>query len=113
MGIIRSDVVSTPYGADVSNSYMAIAGNSIEIRREIHRGDPMAGDDTPPDSVDFTMTFTADVWYSLDARNARKRAIHSKSYRVSFSEMPADKNIYAIAYDHIKSTLTEGTYTDA
>ena len=112
MGIIRSDTVDTSYGDSISNCYMAIAGQSIEIRREQDVTYGMEGVEEPS-TPHFTVSFTAMLWFSQSARIAGKSVIKHITYRTTYETLPSDKTIYDIAYDHIKSTLTEGTYTDA
>lgn len=103
MGIIRSDTIDTRYGDSIANSYTAIANESITVERQ---------DDEDGGTPEFQLNFAARVWISQDARNADKMHVAVQAYRKTFAEMPGT-NIYTIAYDHIKSTLTEGTYTDA
>lgn len=103
MGIIRSDTIDTRYGDSIANSYTAIANESIIVERQ---------DDEDGGAPEFHVNFTARVWISQDARNAGKVHVAVQTYRKTFAEMPGS-NIYTIAYDHIKSTLAEGTYTDA
>ncbi len=103
MGIIRTDTIGTRYGDSISNSYTAIANESISVERHDEEDGGASG---------FHMNFSAKVWISQDARNAGKVHVAFQTYRKTFTEMPGT-NIYTIAYDHIKSTLTEGTYTDA
>ena len=112
MGIIRSDTINTSYGGSSSNCYMAIADQSIEIRRDQDVNYDMEGVEelsTPH----FTVSFSAKLWLSQSARTAGKSVIKHISYRTTYETLPSDKSVYAIAYEHIKSTLTEGTYTDA
>lgn len=103
MGIIRSDTIDTRYGDSIANSYTAIANESIITERHNSEG---GGD------PEFHLHFTSKVWISQDARNADKMHVAVHTYSKTFTEMP-DTNIYTIAYEHIKSTLAEGTYTDA
>ena len=112
MGIIRSDTIDTSYGDSISNCYMAIADQSIEIRREQDVNYDMEGVEERS-TPHFTVSFTAKLWLSQSARAAGKSVIKHISYRTTYETLPSDKSVYAIAYEHIKSTLTEGTYTDA
>ena len=116
MGIIRSDTIDTSYGDSISNCYMAIADQSIEIRREQDEPDSNNREgetQEAPSTPHFTVTFSAKLWLSQSARTAGKSVIKHTSYRTTYETLPSDKTIYDIAYEHIKSTLTEGTYTDA
>lgn len=108
MGILRSDTIDTPYGSSITNFYMAIAGQSVEMRKEKQMG---ADGEMSADSV-FVLSFSATVWISQDARTTGRSGIKVYSYGTSFETLPTDKTIYDLAYDHMKSTLTEGTYTD-
>lgn len=103
MGIIRSDTIDTRYGDSITNSYTAIANETITVERQY---------DEDGGVPEFCLNFNVRVWINQDARNANKMHVAVQSYRKTFAEMPGT-NIYTIAYDHIKSTLAEGTYTDA
>ncbi len=107
MGIIRSDTIDTPYGSSITDFYMAIADQSVEMRKE-----RQWGIDGELASTVFALNFSAMVWISQDARTSGKSAVKVLSYGTTFETLPSDKTIYDLAYDYIKSTLTEGTYTD-
>ena len=107
MGIIRSDTIDTPYGSSITDFYMAIADQSVEMRKQKEVGP----DGEVSDPV-FNLHFSAMVWISQDARTSGKSAVKVLSYDTIFETLPSDKTVYAIAYDYIKSTLAEGTYTD-
>lgn len=107
MGIIRSDTIDTPYGSSITDFYMAIADQAVEMRKEREMGP-----DGEVSGPIFVLNFSAMVWISQDARTSGKSAVKVLSYGTSFETLPTDKTIYDLAYDHIKSTLGEGTYTD-
>ena len=55
MGIIRSDTIDTSYGDSISNCYMAIADQSIEIRREQDVNYDMDGAEEPFQPIKLSM----------------------------------------------------------
>jgi hypothetical protein len=107
MGIIRSDTIDTPYGSSITNFYVAIADQPVEMRKE-REMDPEGEMSDPV----FALHFSAMAWISQDARTSGKAAVKVLSYGTTYETLPTDKTIYDLAYDYIKSTLTEGTYTD-
>lgn len=98
MGIINNDSYNTPYGTSVVGTYIAIANNSIDVRRETSF--PAEGEEP---TVSFTMYSSAGVWLDKAARDAGKSCINVISINCdNMTSAELAEGPYVCAYNKLK-----------
>ena len=93
MGLINLDSYATPYGVSITNTYISINTNDIDVRKETNDGESK-----------FVFTFSYNIWSSQDARNNDDRFLcaNSASYEYDNTDVFDNINIYTLAYNKIK-----------
>ena len=100
MGIIVNDSIDTRFGNSLTEYYLAISDESIQVTKEQAEG-----------TTQFITKFSAKVWISQDARNDHKSPVCVNTYYINHGTTAPTGDIYTLAYDHIKGALT--SYTDS
>lgn len=87
MGLINLDTITLSSGIQVSNAYISVATNPVDV--------------TKNESNNFVLEFISTIWASETARDTGKNHIKQIPYfDVSVSNLST--SVYTIAYDRLK-----------
>lgn len=95
MGIINHDSYSTKYGIDVTDSYISLGTNSLEVYRD--------------NDSEYVLRYIATIWVSQGDRDNNKRSVGSLSRRIQMNSTQIGEGVYNVAYADIKTVFTNNT----
>lgn len=94
MGIINHDIYTTSHGIDVTDTYISIGTNSIEIFR---------------DGTRYNLRYVATIWASQVDRDNNKRSLHRLNHTVALNSTQLNESVYEVAYADLKTVFTNTT----
>lgn len=97
MGIINHDSYTTKFGIDVTDSYISIGTNSLEIQRENEN------------NAEYSLMYIATVWASQSDRNNNKRSLQSIPRSITLNSTQMGESMYGVAYANLKTMFTNTT----
>jgi len=97
MGVINLDAFITQYGVSVSNTYISIANNTMNIQKQ--------------DNKPTVLTATFSLYHSKDLRTQNLKCYEKIMIcrDLTASEMAANTNLFALLYDQLKLQFTNTT----
>ena len=91
MGIINLDVYVTDYGYDVTNTYISIGENDINLKKE---------------DSGWVLETGLNIWHSKTFRDDGKRPYETISINKSLSASEINNDVFTIIYNEVKKTYT-------
>ena len=95
MGIINHDSYTTKYGIDVTDSYISLGTNSLEVHRD--------------DDTEYKLRYIATIWVSQSDRDNNKRNLQTIVRRVTLNSTQMGEGVYNVAYADLKTMFTNTT----
>ena len=100
MGIINKDVFTTRYGLELTNTYISLGNNNIELRKERET-------DVDDNIIEkYTLTGIFDIWLSKEFKNKGKNPFTSYVIHKVLSTNEITTNLYNILYADLKKKYT-------
>jgi len=100
MGIINKDAFTTRYGLELTNTYISLGENNIELRKE--RETDVDNNVTEK----YTLTGIFDIWLSKEFKNKEKSPFASHVIYKVLSTDEITTNLYNILYTDLKKKYT-------
>ena len=94
MGIINKDIFVSQYGQSVTDTYISLGNNSIELRKEDNK---------------YLLLGVFNVWLSKSARETNKSSFKSIIIHKELTSDEIISNIYGMLYSELKKKYTNTT----
>lgn len=94
MGLINHDSYTTTYGIDVTDSYISVGTNNIEIFR---------------DDTIYNLRYVATIWASQVDRDNNKRSLQCLVRTAELNSTQLQEGVYDVAYADLKTMFTNTT----
>jgi hypothetical protein len=94
MGIINHDSYDTNYGIGVTNSYISVGTNSLEVSKN---------------GTDYKLRYIATIWASKKGRETDKKSLQSLVRAVTLDSTQLTSGVYVLAYADLKTVFTNTT----
>ena len=94
MGIINHDVFSNQYGQELTNTYISLGNNSIELQKEGGK---------------YMLRGTFTIWLSKQIKTEGKNSFKVFAVHKELSSSEIIGNVYAILYTELKKIYTNTT----
>lgn len=94
MGLINHDSYTTTYGIDVTDSYISVGTNSLEVSK---------------DGTNYRLRYIATIWASQTDRDNNKRSLQSLVRTVTMDSVQLEEGVYEVAYADLKTVFTNTT----
>ena len=94
MGLINHDSYTTTYGIAVTDSYISVGTNNIEVFK---------------DGTAYKLRYIATIWASQVDRDNNKRSLQSLVRAVIMDSTQLEEGVYEVAYADLKTVFTNTT----
>jgi len=94
MGLINHDSYTTSYGIDVTDTYISIGTNNIEVFR---------------DGTSYKLRYVATIWASQADRDNDKRSLQCLVRTTELNSTQLQEGVYDVAYADLKTVFTNTT----
>lgn len=94
MGLINHDSYTTSYGIDVTDTYISVGTNNIEVFKE---------------DTNYRMRYIATIWVSQGDRDNGKRSLQSLVRAVTLDSTQLGEGVYEVAYADLKTMFPNTT----
>tara|TARA_R110002074_G_scaffold8841_1_gene35742 strand:+ start:10678 stop:10968 length:291 start_codon:yes stop_codon:yes gene_type:complete len=94
MGLINHDSFSTPYGIDVTDSYMSIATNNLEVSK---------------DGTEYKLLYITTIWNNETDRETNKRSLKNIVRSITLNSVQLEEGVYEVAYADLKTVFPNTT----
>ena len=91
MGIINKDIFVSQYGQPLTDTYISLGNNNIELRKEDNK---------------YLLLGVFNVWLSKSARDTNKSSFKSIIVHKELTSDEITANIYGILYSELKKKYT-------